>query len=600
MKRITKRLVLLMTLVIALSAMMTVSLSANGGTAPISYTGLQVRTEQDFAGLRAVYTVTEEFRNTPNTVFGVLAASAGAVTDKEDLKVAIASDGTLTNVNAADKKVNMIVVHDTNGLNDPTNTYTNAEKTEFAYTIAYFYESQIPTTLNNDFIFRAFYITGAGTEAANITYVDMSGGTFGGASSIYDVASYWKTTMPTNAAICNIIRKAQTLNTSWEKTDINVTLKNYSSSASNEYQVTFENMQGGIYKVETKGTASSDSFIRLAATASWNSTLSYFKKTKTNGTDAYTPTLWIRLPEGISTFNFYGGNQTITAMRLTKVDDVDFSAENVFFYNPSYDLMQAWGDANLNGVFPTSREPALIAVDNGAGGYNYYPTKASDWDLQNGADTTQTALSEEDLATDAWKNVYIRYGLTSGQAGFHFLRDSANIFSGSRYAAVIIKKGDKIRFVVDAPAAGKYALYAPVGVGKNPTTITVTNKTNDSVANAITISYDSSDDWWQWANRYTAIATEIELQAGKNWLEISTSGAGSHINVGEIAFVRKTHTVTLKDGDTVISEQKVAEGEDAFVSDFLMEDYVALTPDQMTALTGVTADQTITLTKKES
>ncbi len=174
----------------------------------VAYEGLSVRTEQDFAGLRSVYTVDramiEKLEGEGKKItFGVLAAGVtktDGTTLTPDMTIAVDGTGKITSNGAK-----MVIVHDSTGANTASNTYTNAEKTEFAYTVAYFNDEQTSAYLQTaKLTFRAFYVVDG-----VITYVDMQGQTFGTQASLYDVATAWKddASLTDKRAIYNILQK---------------------------------------------------------------------------------------------------------------------------------------------------------------------------------------------------------------------------------------------------------------------------------------------------------------------------------------------------------------------------------------------------------
>ncbi len=320
------------------------------------------------------------------------------------------------------------------------------------------------------------------------------------------------------------------LNTTWEQTDLDVTLAQYPGTA---YTVDFENMEAGVYMVETIGTQS-DGSVRFGALAGWDANLSWFKKCVSVSKTEYVNTLWIRLPEGNSSVSFYGNGHKITAMRLTKTDDLP--TDDTFFYNPNRDLFQAWKAAN--GL--TSSHwggPGLLAVKQADDSYLYFP--ATDGNITTY--TAGTGMTAAEIASDPkWANSYIRYSATSkGATGFVQTPVTAKIYSGGRQASVLVRGGDTMRFVLTAPKAGKFAIWAPIGVN-DPTTVTIHNLTNSKATAGIKVTQDNNGDSWQYANRYICLG-ELELAEGANQIELTAAG-GTFANIGELAF---THAHTF-------------------------------------------------------
>ncbi len=335
------------------------------------------------------------------------------------------------------------------------------------------------------------------------------------------------------------LAEGETKNTSWEKTGISFTLSQYGNG--DPYKAEFKNMEAGIYRVETIGAEGTGATgdIRFSAIASWDDELAYFKKTLKASQTEYTTTLWVRLPEGDSSLDFYGRGHTITAIRLTKT--ADLPEDRTFFYNPNMDLMDAYAAAN--GVAgPKYFDPGLVAVKQADNSYLYYQANKSNLATYD----SKVSYTEAEIENDErWQNCFISYDKSTGDRGFYSVPDAFKVYSGGRQAGTLLRADDRIRFVVTAPKAGIYTVYAPISAGlpEVASQITIKNRDLDKTTSPVEVHCDTKDncvDSWQWANTYPVIAMQLELVAGENRLELVAAG-GDRVSIGELAFVRE-HT----------------------------------------------------------
>ncbi len=215
MKHLRKCL-LLLAVVLALCVS---TLAVNADTAAytaadvITYDGLSVRTTQDFAGLRSMYTVDHRaiddliaqgahvqygalmgVKATPNATASKLVASAADLVVDEN-----------GNLLTGDKYASAVLVFDSRDPSRGTGKYTNerADSRSFAFTTTYNYSSQTAAMLKDTvLLYRAFLIVNG-----QVTYVNASGDFQNGASlfavceKIVAQDSYYKTNPAISAAM---------------------------------------------------------------------------------------------------------------------------------------------------------------------------------------------------------------------------------------------------------------------------------------------------------------------------------------------------------------------------------------------------------------
>ena len=516
----------------------------------ITYTGFSARSLNDNSGLRSLYRV-------DNTLVRSLVAAGhdvqyGALMgigeyggqtyltwDTMTVRIEngkIVAYGQLSGEEAVqNKNCSAVVVYDSTGTYGASGKYTTVtnDYSDFAYTTIYPYANETKDNLQNaELIYRAFLIVDG-----NITYVDATGEVFanenaayGVSTSLYEVCKYLvdeyvapngEYAYRNNVAIRKVIALCHDA-VYTETFDTAVSLNAGTS-------LTFNNMRAGIYAMALKTDAAysemTDAGIYFENTdTGYNTTFSFNPSLFTEAeqatdADGYKTVTYVILPEGSATAKLTGGATTVTGVRLTLVRELP--VEDTVIFTPKQDIYKA------NGVKNGSQQAVSYVLKDG----KYY--KATNYNA--------TQCGTEEVAESALPSFcYINKGTADG---------------GITYGAngISLRANQAIRFVINAPADGTYTIEAPCNILSN-LSFTVTDLATGEEYNSGTLTGTNGGSLF--SSRSVRTLATVELKEGENRLELSVN-SGTMLCTSQMAFVRKSYTVTYQSDTTIYSVQKV-------------------------------------------
>ncbi len=598
-----KKLLLFLTMIMAISVFAITGMAAEED-APIatesiiSYDGLSVRSVQDYAGLRSLYTVNDELvdeliRRGHTVQYGALMGIGDYVAGDGTAKTGV-SVNTMTVAIRDGRIVAMgngvegyacaaVTVFDSEGTYGASGMYTSHAVNEhgvrvssFAYTTTFDYSGMTVKNLKDtQLVYRAFLIIDG--EAS---YVDAVGDVFGGSgdygssTSLYEVCDFFTTNEAysekwgSKPAIQNVIDVCNGAGstsftkvfcenpTEYGNADDGVITKDSSAEART---LSLTGMQGGVYRMTlTAATDPSVGTVKYVIGAMVNGEAGFSTRFSTAGTyDDPFEAMYLTLPAGDSEVLLYGipasntADLKIAAVTLTLVDA--FATTDNIFYSIKPE-MQAAASA-------IAKEQGItIAFSKGISFYyntvlkKYYPTTfntINGYSLDKPMDAIPAYLQG---------NCVIAQGTDTTGTGL--LSTGINADSLSSYTngigGILLRKDAEVHFTVTADKAGVYTVYIPAAGSAK---LTLENRTNGTKSNTQTITQITGESASCTGGDYVALQGLV-LEAGENHISLTST---NNVGICQLAFVKNPdhHTVTFQNPDgSILSVQKIYEESD--------------------------------------